>query len=78
VVFFFVFHAFRINTYVHLGAGVPKLWGVPPRGHELNEIWAKDKVYIGRTLLGWNMKLALFYDSNFTKVYINLEKYVIH
>jgi hypothetical protein len=27
---------------------------------------------------GWNEKLALFYWLNFTQVYINLEKYVIH
>jgi hypothetical protein len=37
------------------------------------------KIYIlVHTLLGWNMKLALFYNLYFTKVYINLEKYVIH
>jgi hypothetical protein len=38
-----------------------------------------DKLYIlVSTLLVSNMKLALFCNSNFTKVYINLEKYVIH
>jgi hypothetical protein len=41
----------------------------------LNEILAQDKIYIlVGTLLGLNMKLAL----NFIKIYINLEKCVIH
>jgi hypothetical protein len=44
----------------------------------LNEIWGQDKIYIlVGTLLGLNMKLTLFYNLNFTKVYINLEKYFI-
>jgi hypothetical protein len=38
-----------------------------------------DKLYIlVSTLLVSNMKLALFCNSNFTEVYINLENYVIH
>jgi hypothetical protein len=30
------------------------------------------------TLLGLNMKLALLYGLNFSKMYIHLEKYVIY
>jgi hypothetical protein len=43
-----------------------------------NEICVQHKLYIlAGTLLGPNMKLALLYDLTFTKVYVNLEKYVI-
>jgi hypothetical protein len=36
----------------------------------LNEIWAKDKIYIlVGTLLVSNIKLVLFYNLNFTKLY---------
>jgi hypothetical protein len=43
----------------------------------LNEIWVQVRIYIlAGTLLGLNMKLALMYNLNFTKVYINLENYV--
>jgi hypothetical protein len=39
----------------------------------------KYKIYIlVGTLFGWNINLALFYNLNFTKVYINLEKFVIN
>jgi hypothetical protein len=45
----------------------------------LNEIWAQDKIYIlVGTSQGLNMKLLLFYDLNFAKVYINLEKRLVH
>jgi hypothetical protein len=45
----------------------------------LNEIRAEDKIYtLLDTLLGWNMRLALFYKLNFTKVCVNLEMYIIH
>jgi hypothetical protein len=39
----------------------------------LNEIWVQGKIYILVDTL-----LALFCNLNFTKVCINLEKYVIH
>jgi hypothetical protein len=43
------------------------------------EYGRKDKLYIFiGTLFGWNMKFSLSYNLNFTKVYINLEKYFIH
>jgi hypothetical protein len=63
---------------------VRKQWGAPPGGRGtrvvcirdvfiLNKIWAQDKIqYLVDTLLGWNMKLALFCNLNFAKVYINL------
>jgi hypothetical protein len=45
----------------------------------LNDIRVQDKIYIlVGILLGWNMNLALFYNLNFTEVYINLKKSVIH
>jgi hypothetical protein len=45
----------------------------------LEEIWVQGKIYIlVGTLLGWNIKLSLFYNSNFTQVYVNLEKSIIH
>jgi hypothetical protein len=69
---------------------VPKLWGVPARGavgrlggassfYEGHLFWTtygcKIKIYIlVGILLGWNMNLALFYNLNFTEVYINLKK----
>jgi hypothetical protein len=44
----------------------------------LNEIWVQDEIYIMvGTLLSLNMKTALFQILNFTKAYINLEKYVM-
>jgi hypothetical protein len=44
----------------------------------LNEMWAQDKVYIlVSTWFCWNMKLASFYNLNFIKVFIDLEKYGI-
>jgi hypothetical protein len=36
------------------------------------------KHILAGTLLGLNMKLALLYILNFTKIYINLEQYIIH
>jgi hypothetical protein len=45
----------------------------------LNEIWVQDKIHIlVGALLGSNIKIAVFYKLNFTKVYISLEKYVVH
>jgi hypothetical protein len=41
-------------------------------------VGAKIKYVLVGTLLGWNMKFALFYNLKFNTVYINLEKYVIH
>jgi hypothetical protein len=35
-------------------------------------------MFLEGTLLGWNMKLVLFCNLNFTKVYSNLNKYVTH
>jgi hypothetical protein len=44
-----------------------------------NNIWAQDKICIlVGTLLVSNMKLALFYNLNFTEVYINIGMYVVH
>jgi hypothetical protein len=40
----------------------------------LNKIWAQDKIYI---LVGI-YEAVLLYNLNLTKVYINIEKYVIH
>jgi hypothetical protein len=39
---------------------------------------ARKNIYFGRYFLGWDVNLALFCNLNFTKVYINLKKYVIH
>jgi hypothetical protein len=47
------------------------VWGI----FILNKIWVQD-ILVG-TLLDLNMKLALFYNLNFTEVYINFQKYVI-
>jgi hypothetical protein len=45
----------------------------------LNEIWAEDEIYIFvGTLTGCDMKLALFCNLNYTKLYINSEKCVNH
>jgi hypothetical protein len=45
----------------------------------LNEIWVQDKIYIlVGALLCSNIKIAVFYKLNFTKVYISLEKCVVH
>jgi hypothetical protein len=39
---------------------------------------AEDKMYIlVGTLFGWNINLALFYNLNVIKVYINLQYHVI-
>jgi hypothetical protein len=71
---------------------VLKLWACPPgvllalwegRVFCTRDIYFKwnmgvTKIYISvGTLLGWNMKIVLFRDLNFTEVYINIEKFVI-
>jgi hypothetical protein len=43
-------------------------------------MWVQDKymyILVG-TLLGWNMKLGLFYNLNLNEMYIYFENYVIH
>jgi hypothetical protein len=68
---------------------VHKLWAPCPHGgasclyegHIYFEwtVGARKHIYsLVGTLLGRSVKLALFYNLNFTKVYINLEKYIIH
>jgi hypothetical protein len=61
-------------SVIHVGGRVVRL-----RTFILNETCAQDKIHsLVDTLLGWNINLDLFYNLNFTKVYINLEKYAIH
>jgi hypothetical protein len=64
-----------------LGAGATWLY----EGHNyFKEIWTQDKIYIyiytyiGRHFTFSNTKHVLFRTLNFTNMYINLEKYVIH
>jgi hypothetical protein len=61
----------------HLGARVVCMRDI----FILEEIWVQGKIYLYilvGTLLGWNIKFSLFYNSNFTQVYVNLEKCIIH
>jgi hypothetical protein len=43
----------------------------------LNRIWAQDNTSFGGNFVGLNMKLALFYNLDFTKVCIHLETHVL-
>jgi hypothetical protein len=60
--------------------------GAPPQGGQvvctreifiLNEVCAQDNIYFGRHFALLKYEACLFYNLNFTKMCINLEKYVI-